>query len=96
METVALKYSGDSGSIVLNELLEPCRSIKRLVLGYGINASFETSILSKSVEWLEVPNTFPSLRALNLENIVKLRISVEQLKYWKFKGIAKIERLDNR
>ena len=49
--------------------------------------------IPNSVEWLEVPDIFPSLRVPNLENIVKLRISVGPLKDLKFERIANLRDL---
>jgi hypothetical protein len=92
IETIALQYYADTDSMVLDDLLEQCRNIKRLVIRCSINAYFKKSI-PKSIEWLEVPDTFPSLRLLNLENIVKLRISVGQLKDLKLQGIPNLRDL---
>ena len=92
VEAVALECSGDCCSNALDELLEECRNIKRLVVKYSINAYFKTSI-PKSIEWLELPQTFPSLKRLNLENIVKLGISVGQLKDLKLQGISNLRDL---
>lgn len=40
IKTIELKYAGDSGSMTLNDLLEQCRNIKRLVNRCSINAYF--------------------------------------------------------
>ena len=81
--------------MVLDELLEQCRYIKRLVLGYNINAYFKAS-MPISTDWLEIPHVFPSLRVVNLENIVKLRITVGTIRRFEITRNFKLERLDTQ
>lgn len=91
IETIVSNYGGDSVSMALDELLEQWRNIKRLVIECGINVYFKTFI-RKSVECLEVPDEFPSLRKLNLEILLNENHCglVEDLK---LKGISNLQDL---